>query len=116
MTIPTVMNVVCLFLPMDSRSTAVAAPRDEEQTRAIAFIEESGGKAVRDEEVLDKPVVSVTLVARAPESIQHLKGFARLRTLIARFGGIGDDDLKPLEGLSSLEVLNLESNEITDAG
>ena len=108
--------LVVRFISAIAEPWVLAHADQEEQERAITALEELGAKVDRDESVAGRPVVTIRVVLREKECLRLVKAFPTLKTLVARFGQLSDDDLKPLEGLTRVETLNLDSNEITDAG
>jgi hypothetical protein len=104
MTTRRMMIVVVLAVSGITEPRALAQAGNEEQERAIAAIRELGGKVEWNDEVPGRPVVKITIVSRSHESFKHMKVIPRLRTLIARFGNLSDDDLKHREGLTLLEA------------
>lgn len=61
---------------------------------AIAAIQKRGGRVERDEKAAGKPVTTVNLATT----------------------GAGDEDLKPVEGMTTLVKLTLNNCKVTDAG
>ena len=107
------MIVLAMLVTEVTEPRTVAQAVDQEQERAIAAIEKFGGKVERDESVAGRPVASV-VIAFPDLAIKYLVAFPKLRTVVARFGHLSDDDLKHLEALTTLERLDLSYNQITD--
>jgi len=100
----------------------VAAPvwADEAEDIAVKWAEGLGGKVTWDEKQTDKPVVGVAFNSSklvTSESIKGIAGFPKLKKLsLFCCATIGDEALKPIKSIKTLEVLTLNNTNITDTG
>jgi hypothetical protein len=89
----------------------------EQEERAIAAIEDLGGRVVRDESVPERPVIEVAFSESIKDGdLEWLKTFPRLKGLSFSKTGITDSGLARLSGLTQLESLQIAEEKITDKG
>ena len=98
--------------------SALAQTGDGEQARAVAAIENLGGKVERDQKSPGQPVVAVDLRMTdvTDTDLASLEGLNRLRHVSLSASRITDAGLMHLKGLANLRRLDLDFNRITDAG
>jgi Leucine-rich repeat (LRR) protein len=113
-TMSTLAAAVLLF----TGPSAWAQGDNAEQERAIARIENLGGKVELDEQRPGKPVIKVDLrrTKITDADLEILKGLTQLRSLNLRsLGSITDAGTKHLKGLTALEHLDLGHTKVGDA-
>jgi hypothetical protein len=134
--------LVVLLISAASGPRAPAQIGDGDYVRAVAAIENLGGRVQRDQQRPDHPVVAVDLrmtdvtdkdlvSLEGLKSLQHvslsssritdaglvhLKGLANLRRLDLDYDRISDAGLVHLEGLTNLRRLDLRVTRVTPAG
>ncbi|HEV3255744.1 MAG TPA: hypothetical protein VG013_02575 [Gemmataceae bacterium] len=120
---PTLAVPLCLLLAIGCgehreaagrRSRSQSAP---DPNQAVAEIERLGGKVGRDS-AAGSAVVAIDLEgAKVRDAdLRHLKGFAKLQTLVLSGTGIGDEGLAHLRGLTGIKALLLGSTRVSDQG
>ena len=86
----------------------------------MKWAEGLGGKVTRDEKQADKPVVAVAFNSSKTITNENIKGvsaFPKLKKLSLFFCEmIGDDALKQLKSIKTLEAITLNNTAITDEG
>ena len=112
----TSLRLITLLLVFTSSRWA-GQPRAEEE-KSLAEIAKLSGKIVRDEKVLNKPVVGIDLedTKVTDAGLECLMGLSNLDWLNLSGTAVTDGGLKHLEGLSKLTSLDLEGISVTDAG
>jgi Leucine-rich repeat (LRR) protein len=102
-----------VFGPRARAQDPKAAPE-----KAIAAIQEAGGKVERDEKGPDKPVIVVNFATTqaADDVLANLKGLSALQKLTLNGTKITDAGLEQLKGLTGLQKLYLVDTKVTDAG
>jgi len=84
--------------------------------KEVAALEAAVGSFDKDNVTDNVHVLQLDYAKNPSAWMRHLKGLHNLNTLTLPFGGVGDDDLAQLAGLKSLQYLNAERNEFSDAG
>src|ERR1700677_2023294 len=84
---------LCVIVSCVELSTVAPVRGDDAEDRAVTFVEKSGGKVTRNEELPGKPIVRVDLYVKTT-----------------------DADLKELAALKTLRALDLSETKVTDAG
>ena len=113
-TMSTLAAAVLLF----TGPSAWAQGDNAEQERAIARIENLGGKVELDEQRPGKPVIKVDLrrTKVTDADLEILKAFTQVRSLNLGSLGVTDAGMKHLKGLTALEHLDLQHTTVGDAG
>lgn len=95
-----------------------AAEVNPEQAKALAEIENLGGKVVIDKESPDKAVLAVDLrkTKVTDAGLEHLTGLTKLQLLKLGSTKVTDAGLEHLRGLTNLQSLVLCGTKVTDAG
>jgi len=119
-TIPTkwLTIVAVLLVSATSGPRALAQTGDGEPARAVAAIENLGGKVERDQKSPGHPVVAVDLRMTdvTDTDLASLEGLKRLQHVSLSSSRITDAGLVHLKGLASLRRLDLDFNRISDVG
>ncbi len=92
------------------------ASTEADQAKAIAEIENSGGKVVADEEHPGQVSVWLQGSKVSDAGLAHLKDLRQVRFLFLDGTNVTDAGLANLEGLTSLRWLALSKTRVTDAG
>jgi hypothetical protein len=95
-----------------------AAEPNTEQAKAIAEIKELGGKVTIDEKSPDKPVISVDLHDSQANDVglKQLEGLTTLQELNLGYTIVTDAGLVHLKGLTNLKKLNLSHTHVNGPG
>jgi hypothetical protein len=112
-----VMRWVCAFAVVFACGLVARA----DETTAVKWVEDVGGKLKRDDKAPGKPVVEVAFgpvnKKVTNDGLKELKNFKNLKSLTVFFcEQIGDDGMKHVKELTGLEKLTLGNTSITDAG
>jgi hypothetical protein len=86
--------------------------------KAVAEIQQAGGKVERDDKAPEKPVTAVNFATQpiADAALESLKGMDKLQKLTLNNTKITDAGLENLRGLTGLQKLYLVDTSVTDAG
>ena len=100
-----------------SKSEQPKASTETDDAKAIAEIENSGGKVIADKEHPGQVwYVSFRGSKVTDAGLVHLKDLRRLRMLVLDSTSVTDAGLANLEGLTTLDWLSLNNTRVTDAG
>jgi hypothetical protein len=116
------LNTLILLVLSTGRAEvgSEAQPDDaaDEQAKAIARVEELGGKVEFDEKNSGKTVVRVRLndAKVQDKDLECLRAFTTLQRLDLHRTAISDEGLKHLKGLTSLKRLYLTGTNVSDKG
>jgi hypothetical protein len=105
--------ILALMLASGARAQDAA-----EVDKAVAAIQQAGGKVERDEEAPEKPVTVVNFATQpvGDEALASLKGLDKLQKLTLNNTKITDAGLEHVKGLAGLQKLYLVDTQVTDAG
>jgi hypothetical protein len=109
-------GLLVILLAMTCR--AQIGHTDEAEDAAVKFIENLGGRIIREEKDPNKPIVRVSLALTkvTDAGLNELAGLKQLQRLYLGGTRVTDAGLKHLAGLKQLQELSVGGTRVTDAG
>lgn len=108
------LGTLAVSLGLTTASAQDAAAID----KAVAEIQQAGGKVERDDKAPEKPVIVVNFATQpiADAALASLKGLDKLQKLTLNNTKVTDAGLEAIQGLTGLQKLYLVDTQVTDAG